>query len=353
MFCKYCGTETADDAQFCPKCGKSTGTQVVQNNAAVPQQNNPGGINLKILIPLVAVIAVLCVVIVIKLTGKSDTNSDSIVGGDLPVEEDIQCTGCKEALAAYSALLDSAQAYGDNKDEINACSARFYSAMHHNCTADITNVENVPFVYRGCSGTYTGEWKGAGPFGTGAFDGKTKNKNRKISYSGDWSYGLPEGTGNLYVEDFAESSWNMYYTGTMQAGNREGTGYIYEFNNGGAYNPMFRIYDEATFQNDIMTSVTDLAQYDNETGELLYYDRVTGDDSGWVTEITHWGANELNPEQKQLLDLAGCVFVGVAVAKYAQSIHEDYVEVQRQMDKQEILSELDNIKYQLVGGPLY
>lgn len=35
MFCKYCGTETADDAQFCPKCGKSTGTQVVQNNAAI------------------------------------------------------------------------------------------------------------------------------------------------------------------------------------------------------------------------------------------------------------------------------------------------------------------------------
>ena len=96
MFCKYCGTQTADDAQFCPKCGKSTGAQIAQNNTPSAPQKTPSGINLKILIPIVAVIAVLLVVIVVKVIGnsKSNTGSASATFDNISTDNVSNCSGC-------------------------------------------------------------------------------------------------------------------------------------------------------------------------------------------------------------------------------------------------------------------
>lgn len=360
MFCKYCGTETADDAQFCPKCGKSTGTQVMQSKAAIPQQKTPSGINLKILIPLIAVIAVLSVVIIIKFIGniRSDTTSNSVASVDLPVEEDVECSGCADAIACYDELMNSSNAYGQDMDEIAIITAQYYNAMHHDCNANTVVVENVPYSYRGYTGTYSGEWKGAGPFGVGQFIGKAKFKDNDVVYSGEWAYGLPEGQGDLYIENFVDSGWDMRYSGFMQAGMRNGDGYMFEYNRGGAYNPMYRIYDAVTFQNDIMTSVVDCAQYDAETGEILYYYRLTGDDSGFVTMLDSWGANELNPEQRKLLEIGECALVAGTLAYMMHSAYKGFTwkpDSQSTTDQElyEIKTELSNLRYQAGIEPLW
>ena len=357
MFCKYCGAQMAEDAAFCPKCGKANATPPVQNAPTNNQPKRASGINLKILIPLAAIIVVLLGVIVAKVIGNNKSSTGLMAAENMMVSGTEECSGCAEAATCYDALMDSANAYGLDINELAANTTQYYNAMHHDCSSDITNVENVPFVYRGCLGTYTGEWKGAGPFGTGKFEGITKYKNNAISYEGDWAYGLPEGVGNLYIQDFADSSWDMIYSGDMKAGNREGTGYICEYNAGGSYNPMYRVYDAATFQNDIMTSVVDCTQYDSKTGELMCYNRVTGDNSsGWVIELDHWEANELNPEQRQTLELAECALVVGTVGYMAKSFYDGMTyDYDAHVDKeQQILSELDAIRYKLTdNAPLY
>lgn len=318
MFCRYCGAQMSDDAAFCPKCGKPNATPPVQSVPAANQQKSSSGINLKILIPLAAVITILLVVLAIKVIGNgtesgfpaSIAGKTSANGEDLSLDEIVkECSGCNDSIAAYLDLMNKALEYGYDEGELNSLISQYYNTMHHDCNADVTYVEGKPYVYRCCLGTYTGEWKGAGPSGVGEFIGKKKFTNNAVQYSGEWAYGLPEGNGTLYIQNFADSTWDLTYSGQMRAGMRDGTGHIYEYNRGASYAPMYRIYDAVDFSNDIMTSVTDVATYNANTKELLYYDRVTGDNSGWITMIDSWGADELNPEQQKMLEYAECAIV--------------------------------------------
>ena len=323
MFCKYCGTEIAEDAAFCPKCGKANTTPPTQSSS---DKNNKvkNGISLKILIPLAAIIVVLLGVLIAKImnnnndsqnksvsSNKTSSNSEELSFDDIAEE----CSGCNDAIAAYLNLMNEALAYGYDGNELDSLISQYSNAMHHDCNAEVTYVENYPYVYRNVLGTYTGEWKGAGPFGEGEFIGKDKFRGYITQYTGEWAYGLPEGNGTLYIQNFTDSTWDLTYTGQMQAGLRNGEGNIYEYNHGASYDPMYRIYDTVEFSNDIMTSITDVATYNAKTKELLYFDRVTGDNSGWVYSLDTWGANDLNPEQRQMLEYAECALViGTAVA---------------------------------------
>lgn len=355
MFCRFCGTQMADDAKFCPKCGNSSGGNADKGSGSIERQQKTSGINMKMLITLAAIITVLLVVIVVKIISNSKTSDSYLAGsgkksssnerttGDDEFSYDAiveQCSDCNEAIAAYSDLMDSACEFGYDKDELNYLTDRYSKAMHHSCNADVIEVTNVPYVYRSCLGLYTGEWKGAGPFGVGKFSGTARFTDDIISYDGEWAYGLPEGEGYLYIQNFADSSWDLNYSGSFHAGMRNGTGYIYEYNKGGFNGPMYRIYDVATFENDIMTSTTDVEQYDADTKELLYSLRVTGEDSGWIIELDYWGANELDPEQRKMLEFAECALVGATAAAIIRSAYKgftykyDYDAANQQMQKE-------------------
>ena len=338
MFCKYCGAQMAEDAAFCPKCGKANATPPVQNAPTNNQPKGASGINLKILIPLAAIIVVLSGVIVAKIVSNNKNSASLTSAGNSASShaEDIsfddiakECDGCSDAIAAYLDLMNEALAYGYDGNELDSLISQYSNAMHHDCNAEVTYVENYPYVYRNVLGTYTGEWKGAGPFGEGEFIGKDKFRGYITQYTGEWAYGLPEGNGTLYIQNFADSTWDLTYTGQMRAGLRDGAGNIYEYNHGASYDPMYRIYDTVEFSNDIMTSVTDVATYNAKTKELLYFDRVTGDNSGWVYSLDTWGANDLNPEQRQMLEYAECALViGTATAMVYGAIkgHQEGIE---------------------------
>ncbi|MBO5629036.1 MAG: zinc-ribbon domain-containing protein [Aeriscardovia sp.] len=305
MYCTKCGNELDIDAKFCPKCGTPIDGQTSESNPSIPKKNVLLNTK-KILILSGCIAGVICLVLFGKrLLGKgTDAKAFSLD------KINKQCDGCGDALNTYIALLDVGSEFGYYEEEMEEYSLLKYGQMQHNCTADIIEVTDIPYVYHNCYGTYTGTWQGAGPTGQGTFIGKGSLYDNIVSYKGQWAYGLPEGEGELYIQNIVNSRWDETYYGLMTAGFRHGTGHLYEY-----YNPQdgsmsvakYRIYDEATFNYDIMSSVTDCGEYDAETGEILRYYRMTGADNGWVNMIASWGADELNPDEKAQLQFEASV----------------------------------------------
>lgn len=305
MYCANCGNELNDDAKFCPKCGTPVDGQVFGNSTSVQKQQP--SLNTKKLILIVGCIAgVICLILVCKNLFVKGTSAEGFSLDRISK----QCENCNDALATYIALIDVGSEFGYYEDEMQNYSFLKYNQMHHNCEADIIEVSNIPYVYRNCYGSYTGTWQGAGPTGQGTFIGKNSLYDNIVSYKGEWAYGLPEGEGELHIQNIRNSLWDETYSGQMAAGYRHGIGHLYEYYNpqsGSSNIAKYRIYGEATFNSDNMTSVTECGEYDAETGEILKYYRMTGDDNGWVQMVASWGADELSPEEKAALEFGASV----------------------------------------------
>lgn len=320
MYCMKCGTQNTEEAKFCIKCGTPTGTYEI-DSAQIQSQNTQSTTKRRKWLPVLAAILLIFAIILVfsgsfnnatkKL--KSHTNPDgdiSINGTGFSLDTIAsQCPECENALKTYIALMSESDSLNSTKESIDSLCEDKYYQMQHTCTADVIEVENVPYAYRGSVGTYTGQWKGAGPSGYGTYKGSVYWTDA-VSYTGEWQYGLPDGEGELYIEKF-KGGWDMEYKGHMTAGKRNGNGYIIEYNND-SDPAKYRIYDATAFQNDVMCVETGCVQYNAETGEVLQYYRMTGTADGWVEGIS-WGPNELSPEDKQALEFAQCAIVIGAV----------------------------------------
>ena len=82
-----------------------------------------------------------------------------------------ECPDCQSAIETYIEMIKVAQDWTTSKEELEMLESQKCNQMQHLCTAKIIQVENVPYVFRGGFGLYTGEWMGAGPSGKGTFCG--------------------------------------------------------------------------------------------------------------------------------------------------------------------------------------
>lgn len=209
-----------------------------------------------------------------------------------------KCAGCEQALWYYYDLISAAceysmeghtATYAEDK-ECDDLNYNLHVALDHECVSPVIYVENIPYAYYGSLGNYTGYWKGCGPSGRGTYCGTNYFTNGTVSYTGDWVWGLPEGQGQLYAENFHNCGWDMTYTGDMQCGMRHGRGSMYEYhpayNNRGGFYHRYRFQDESDWSLDVLASETQYEEYNADTDELLESGTMIGEaETCWV-EIT-------------------------------------------------------------------
>lgn len=320
MYCMKCGTQNKEEAKFCIKCGTPIGTYRADVSLSQPQNTETvNNSKKKKWLPVaVGILAIFALIMIFSGTSKKEPNKKTDVGKTSDVDISVsgkgfsldainkQCPGCEQALNTYIDLMTEADSLNSTKESIDYLCEEKYYQMQHNCTAEVIDVEDVPYAYRGSVGTYTGQWKGAGPSGHGTYQGSIYWSDA-VSYTGDWLNGLPDGEGELYIEKF-KGGWDMEYKGHMTAGMRDGTGNIVEYLE--VPQPAkYRIYDSTVFQNDIICQNTECVEYSAETGEILRYYIMIGNENGWVDAVSTWGANELSPSERQALDIAECAMV--------------------------------------------
>lgn len=363
MFCTKCGNEIESEARFCSKCGKPINlgdVETVSENAHKKKNSN----NLILIVIGVVIVALICTIFLlirkdnepVSADKEKEDNISSNQGLDLEQIVE-QCSACENALNSLIEVCELGTEYGYDKDELMSVSLRKCEEMQHNCTADVIQVENVPYVYRCCYGYYTGQWQGAGPSGTGTFVGKNKLSEDIVSYSGDWAYGLPNGTGELYIENFLNHGNNITYSGNMSNGKRNGNGYMHEYIPGYGY----MVYGETVFENDVLAQETEVEVFDKDTGEVKEYLRVKGEEDGSVYLTVQWYAGELSPEQQQIVDYAQAALViglvgymgnmaldgtgGLDVDAYYQQLNDDMMvdlnayNERKEAERQEMLVE--------------
>lgn len=354
MYCTKCGHQILDGEKFCVKCGQMVGGNASRQSQTTVRKKK-GGSKAK-LIAIGAIIVVLLMVIFVlavdrdNISDSSETFSQQSVQGEENAQSDgfsyeavlYQCYSCKDALGTLAELSDEGAKYGYNESKIETLTTQKYNQMQHDCSAEVIEVQDMPYMYRNCYGTYSGQWKGAGPTGSGTFVGKTKLTDDLISYTGEWAYGLPEGEGELCVENFLNHAYDMNYEGDFVAGNREGLGYLYEY----IPNYGYRIYDQGQFQNDTLVTEVNATLYDIDTGEIKEYSKMIGDDQGDRLMTQQWNAGELSPSQKNALETAATVALVAVVAYAVNYVYDNQEAYDYDKANSEMLADLDNYRAQ-------
>lgn len=376
MYCSKCGNQVSDGAKFCAKCGQPFQQGAKSTTSAKSHKKTDKVVWFAMGISIVLLIS--AIVFLLRDEGAVKTedavkvadetkDKDAVKDKDTVKDKDAakaeeagevadvgeayedgalnftaivsQCAYCEAPLNTLVEFCDFITAYGYDEDKINACSEKKYNEMQHDCTAEVIQVENLPYIYRGYYGTYSGEWQGAGPTGTGSFIGQKRLNTDMIAYTGEWKYGLPEGEGELYIINSINYRGNDFkYVGQMSAGLRNGTGYMYEYACGGS--GFYRVYAQSEYQNDILAVETDAVKYDLATGEIISYQRLIGVENSYYPGSTaEWGANELSPEMKKVRDIALIAALGYLTYKavgYASDIAGsfDHEEFNQKLDQQ-------------------
>lgn len=334
MYCSNCGAENNDNASYCVKCGcRLNAGNLVKDK----HKRNKSG---KIYMVLTALVLVVTIVIasvfdlwpwshetfddvkrmtddnVFEKDTQKDTLSTSTDGGDANdtfsldaiVEE---CPDCQAAIETYIEMIRLGHDITATKEEFEELENLKCSQMQHFCTAHTIYVENVPYVFRGGSGIYTGDWVGAGPSGKGTYIGNVYGK--VVTYTGDWGFGVPNGEGELYAESGYLRGWDMIYSGEFRNGKRDGTGSWQEYyaDSEKVVNPqpVLRIYDQAVYSNDMLTDWIDCVDYDANTGEILHYSKMMTNEKGEPIMGTTWGKNDLSPEDQKVVDAIGTAII--------------------------------------------
>lgn len=338
MYCMNCGEKNDDQARFCIKCGQPlTGGTVVEKKSSPVKKKSKNANMITVSLILVAAIIVASVFNLWPWSARTDKDTniaqagkeqgqtkeqteeqataDAVTFDNFSLDEIVaQCPDCQAALETYIATIAACQDWTTSQETIQALENQKCAQMQHFCTAQAIYVEDIPYAYHGSYGFYTGDWIGAGPAGKGTYSGSIYDTNI-VSYTGDWGFGMPNGEGELYLQNYF-GPWDMTYTGQMKNGMRDGTGSWFEYyDDSGFHKPTFRIYDEAVYNQDQLTDWTDCVKYDAETGEILEYCKMKTDEKGWPVQGSVWGPDDLSPEQENALGIVGSLFI-VGVTAY-------------------------------------
>ena len=341
MHCMNCGSDNDDQAKYCIKCGSKLNDAIENGSNSQPARKKSRNMFM-ISISLVLVVT-LIIISVFDLwpwgQQDRDNNTQQILGSELKndMQNDAQsssrddvvtfetfsfdaivdeCPDCQAAIETYIEMLRIGQDWTSSKEDLEALEKLKCNQMQHFCTAKTVYVENIPYVFRGGYGLYTGDWVGAGPSGKGSYFGAVYGKT--VSYEGDWGYGMPNGEGRLYAESGYLKLWDTTFTGHFKNGMRDGKGSWFEYyddrQNVVSPQPHYRIYDTAVYSNDMLTDWVDCVDYDAKTGEILGYCKMMTDEAGEPIMGATWEPDELSPEMKNALGVAGSLFIiGVTV----------------------------------------
>jgi len=348
MYCRHCGAEVGDHAKFCASCGQSLTNEVVASTSKPVKKKSGKGYMVLTALVLVVTIVIVSVFDLwpwsIGVGRKTDEpvnevsqekNDDRDERSDEEDEDELlasnegevlaepvagenafsldaivaECPECEAALETYIQIITESQKWAPDKDVLKALSSQLYTQAQHFCTAQTMHVENVPYSYKGSFGLYTGDWVGAGPSGKGCYCGTVGGNT--ITYEGDWGYGLPNGEGVLYEENYM-GAWDRTYTGQMKDGMRNGTGSWFEYYDSEYHDAHYRIYDTTVYTNDMITDWVDCVDYDASTGEIKQYCKMKTDEAGNPLQGTIWGPDEMSPELKNAMGVAGALFVAGA-----------------------------------------
>ena len=377
MYCMNCGTKNEDQAKFCAKCGQQLVAAIVNEKPKPARRKSKSPY--MILTSLVLVITITTVTIFdlwpwstkadkgksgtqTQQTDGNKTKLDDIQGGEqiassdgvitfenFPLDAIIeQCPDCQAALDTYIAMLAACQDWTTSSEEIEALENQLCEQMQHFCTAEAIYVEDVPYVYHGSFGLYTGDWIGAGPAGKGTYLG-TVYDTKIVSYEGDWGFGMPNGEGVLYLEDYL-GTWDMTYTGEMKNGKRDGVGSWLEYDDQQDNIhpiPKYRVYDTAVYNNNCLTDKITCVEYEESTGEIIKYFYAITDDNGYPLMLNTWGADELNPEVADKLYTtifvaATCFMVGYLVKGAIDSVTSTPEEIEA--SRQRVMAETNRLR---------
>ncbi|MDY4838227.1 MAG: zinc ribbon domain-containing protein, partial [Lachnospiraceae bacterium] len=209
MFCTNCGANNNEGAKYCKKCGQQLSCSTASDNTFNKQKRKPRNWFL-ISVSLVLVVTIV-IISVFDLwpwnngVGISQDKVSSASNGEALLFENFslgtivdECPDCKSAMETYIEMIRVAQDWTTSKEELEILESQKCNQMQHLCTATTIQVENIPYVFRGGFGLYTGEWMGAGPSGKGTFCGTVYGN--LITYEGDWGFGVPNGEGELFAE---------------------------------------------------------------------------------------------------------------------------------------------------------
>lgn len=330
MFCTNCGANNNEGAKFCTKCGqKLTNIAAADNTVEIKKGKSNNMFMISISLVLIATIVTISVfdlwpwsngagndMGIAQDKGSLASNDEMCSFESFSLDAIIdECPDCQSAIETYIEMIKVAQDWTTSKEELEMLESQKCNQMQHLCTAKIIQVENVPYVFRGGFGLYTGEWMGAGPSGKGSFIGTVYGNI--VTYDGDWGFGVPNGEGELFAESGYLRGWDSTYNGEFKNGMRDGIGSWLEYYDDSekvvAPQPRYRIYDIATYSNDALTDWVNCADYDAETGELLGYCKMKTDETGAPLMGERWGADELSPEEENALGVAVSLLITGAV----------------------------------------
>lgn len=348
MYCRNCGAKNDDQDRFCAKCGQPLSVGIANEKPVAPVKRKSGK-KYMILTSLVLVVTIVVVSVFDlwpwSVRTDNETNStqteengervniaagggqketvqntaraeeQTVAATDVVTMDNFspdaiieQCPDCQAAMETYIATIEACQDWTTSQETIKALENQKCAQMQHFCTAPAIYVEDIPYAYHGSFGLYTGDWIGAGPAGNGTYTGTVYGSNI-VSYTGGWGFGMPDGDGELYLENYF-GAWDMIYTGQMKNGMRDGTGSWFEYyDDGGYHEPTFRIYDEAVYRQDQLTDWTDCVKYNAETGEILQYCKMKTDETGLPVQGEVWNPGDLTPEQEKALGIATVVAI--------------------------------------------
>lgn len=347
MYCTNCGAKNRDQAKFCTQCGQSLADPSPAEMKSKPLKKKSRNWYM-VSISLVLVVTIVIVSVFdlwpwsartvdsgtkVARTEKESEEVQAEQKNDVPPEgqtttdTDIvtletfsldaiveQCPDCQAAIETYIATIAACQDWTTSKETIEALENQKCAQMQHFCTAPAIYVEDIPYAYHGSYGLYTGDWIGAGPAGNGTYTGTVYDIDM-VSYTGGWGFGMPDGEGKLYLQNYL-GPWDMTYTGEMKNGMRDGVGSWFEYyDDGGYHEPVFRIYDDAVYSQDQLTEWTTCVEYDAVSGDILQYCKMKTNEDGLPMQGEIWNPGDLSPEQENALGIAGSLFI-VGVTAY-------------------------------------
>lgn len=348
MYCIQCGAQNNDGAKFCSKCGQPLDkVPKPESSGTINQQGTPR--SKRYLIPIIAVVAVAIVAIYFVIAKNQGANpqsntarnesetidytennnytentevSSNTSAEDVSLDTIVaQCPDCRPAIETYLTLISSFSSLNTTEDNINALVMQLSQQMNHFCTAPAIYVENHPYAFNGSTGFYTGDWIGAGPAGKGTYNGAIYGK-RTVAYEGDWGFGVPNGEGQLYIQDYMDA-WDLTYTGEFKNGMRDGEGIWFETYDSPYHPHLFRVYDKAIYSNNQLTDWVNCTEYNEETQEIQKYYKMSTDERGYPIAGAIWGANEPSPEVKAMQDKAmTALMIGVAAYVTGRMVKE-------------------------------
>lgn len=228
--CPNCGMDNKDSANFCDRCGsrmpetEPAETPRPENKVSAAKASG----RKKKFWKKAAVLALVLIAGVLLFKGIGHLRTCPDCDEILVLQEELQ-----EALAENADNSLTFDDYYRWNIKVTTLSNEIQLLKNHECNMPVRQVKNQPCAYGVYEGSYTGDWKSTAPYGEGVFTGSywEGDVQHVLTYSGEWAWGAPNGTGSMvehreYRGTGSMENWKSWlYEGTFVNGALTGSGW--------------------------------------------------------------------------------------------------------------------------------